>query len=284
MNDVPAYWQGRRAVIATMHGKERIIAPILESELGVCCETPTDFNTDVFGTFTREIPRRDSQYETAIKKARAAMRWCDADLAIASEGSFGPDPQFPLVTTDLELVVLCDVTLPGVLTGWYRAQGIRVAGQWVRSTQEAVEVATRWGFPQQGVIVRRRKDGARGIYKEVTDVPTLEAVVAKLLRRPLCSRVYLETDMRAHRHPGRRDCIYHATVALAENGKRVCPECARPGFARAHAKPGLPCEWCHAPTDAARAHEFLCPHCGYTCEEAVPDSTAPAGMCAYCNL
>jgi len=51
----------RLAVLATMHQKERVIAPLLERELGIKVIVPPDFNTDIFGTFTREVKRPGTQ-------------------------------------------------------------------------------------------------------------------------------------------------------------------------------------------------------------------------------
>lgn len=41
----------RVAVLATMYHKEKVIAPILEQELGIKVIVPQDFDTDRFGTF-----------------------------------------------------------------------------------------------------------------------------------------------------------------------------------------------------------------------------------------
>ncbi|MEI6064418.1 MAG: hypothetical protein WCQ26_07490, partial [Pseudanabaena sp. ELA748] len=80
----------RLVVIATMHRKELAIAPILEASLGVRVTVPQNFDSDLFGTFTRDIDRTTSQIETAKLKAKKALELIDADLAIASEGSFFP--------------------------------------------------------------------------------------------------------------------------------------------------------------------------------------------------
>jgi hypothetical protein len=63
----------RVAVLATMHQKERVIAPILEENLGIKVIVPENFNTDAFGTFTREIKRPGNQIEVARLKAEKAL-------------------------------------------------------------------------------------------------------------------------------------------------------------------------------------------------------------------
>ena len=48
----------RNLFIATKHEKEKVIAPILEKELGVKCFVAENFDTDVLGTFTGEVERK----------------------------------------------------------------------------------------------------------------------------------------------------------------------------------------------------------------------------------
>ena len=60
----------RVAVLATMHHKENVIAPLLKKQLGLEVVVPPNFNTDQFGTFTRDIKRPDTQIVTAKLKAR----------------------------------------------------------------------------------------------------------------------------------------------------------------------------------------------------------------------
>ena len=81
-------FRDRLVVIATMHRKELAIAPILQTSLGVRVIVPEDFDSDLFGTFTRDIDRPASQIETAKLKAEKALELIDVDLAIASEAVF----------------------------------------------------------------------------------------------------------------------------------------------------------------------------------------------------
>ena len=50
-------WPDERAVLATMHGKERAIAPVLARFLGLKVEVAPGLDTDAFGTFSREAAR-----------------------------------------------------------------------------------------------------------------------------------------------------------------------------------------------------------------------------------
>jgi hypothetical protein len=77
-----------------MHHKERVIVPVLQQELGIKCIVPENFNTDIFGTFTREVERPGTQIAAARLKAQQALEVTGETLAIASEGSFTLHPSF----------------------------------------------------------------------------------------------------------------------------------------------------------------------------------------------
>jgi hypothetical protein len=98
-----------RAVLATMHGKERVIAPILSQELGIQVAVAEGVDTDTFGTFTRDIGRTGNQRETALRKARAGLAADPlAGIGIASEGSFFAHPHVPFVPVAREIVLFLD--------------------------------------------------------------------------------------------------------------------------------------------------------------------------------
>jgi len=174
------YFKGRKLVIATKHEKEKVIAPILERELGVQISVSIDFDTDQFGTFTRDIKRIDNQLETARAKARAGIDLNSVDLAVSSEGSFGSHPEIPWVSSNFELVLLLDTLNNIEIRGHSRSVETNLAGQYVSSVDEAKEVAKKWGFPEHGVIVRNNKNGSV-IYKGIRTDKELEKRVRQLL-------------------------------------------------------------------------------------------------------
>ena len=51
---------GRRAVLATMHGKEEVIVPAL-APLGLALSVCPGLDTDRFGTFSGEVPFSTSE-------------------------------------------------------------------------------------------------------------------------------------------------------------------------------------------------------------------------------
>ena len=100
---------GRTAVLATMHGKEAAIAPVLARFTGLRVAVPNGFDSDRFGTFSREIPRTGSALDAARAKIAAGFAHLpDATVGLASEGSFGPPPELPFISMGVELVLLVD--------------------------------------------------------------------------------------------------------------------------------------------------------------------------------
>lgn len=78
-------YQGKSVVLATKHQKEEVIRPVFEKGLGCSIHVPMQYNTDQFGTFTNEIPRKLSADETLIQKAKEAAHQFGYHYAIAVE-------------------------------------------------------------------------------------------------------------------------------------------------------------------------------------------------------
>ena len=66
-------YAGRKVALLTQHGKERVIAPVLEPALGRAIELLTGFDTDQLGTFTPDTLRRGPQLEAARCKPRKGL-------------------------------------------------------------------------------------------------------------------------------------------------------------------------------------------------------------------
>jgi hypothetical protein len=208
------FFEGRTLVIATMHGKERVIAPILEKELGVRAILPENFNTDIYGTFTRDIKRKGDQLEAARRKAHKALELTGLDLVVASEGSFGVDPQIPFIQTNLELLVLIDTKNSIEIHATHRTSATNVQGRYIEDIPQLLEFARACDFPNSGLILRYSKNGKFGIYKNIHTVEELEAKAKKMLQTLFVRKIFVETDMRAHRNPLRMNAIQEATKEL----------------------------------------------------------------------
>ncbi len=278
------YFAGRVAMLATMHGKEQAIAPLLESQLGVDVAVPAGFDTDAFGTFTGDVKRPSGQLTTARLKAAAVLRQTGESLAIASEGSFGPHPQIPFVACDRELVLLLDRTHQLEIVGECLSTDTNYRSQVINSPDDALAFAEVVGFPQHGLVVKGG-EADRILGKGITDVDQLLALVEQALSQSPHRAARLETDMRALYNPTRMAVIAQAAEDLVRAIAQRCLACSCPGFSLVKQFPGLPCSLCGTPTLLTLARLYRCQHCQF--EQRLPGdhgfSAADPNYCPYCN-
>lgn len=281
------FFRNRVVVLATMHGKERAIAPILASELGLKIHVPTDFDTDRFGTFTREIERSGTQLEAARKKAMDAIAQTGFNLAIASEGSFAPHPAFPMLPCNRELIVLIDTLNDLEIVGEAISTETNFSHGSVSNFDQAKRFAVKAGFPDHKLIVTVCKDSTNrdDMFKGISDFEQLREIVSIALARSTTGEIHIETDMRAMNNPTRMSAIAQATHDLVKKLKHCCPNCSMPGFTVAEISRGLPCDWCGAPTDVTLAERYQCQKCGFEQEKLYPTGVQVAEpmYCPYCN-
>jgi len=279
------YFQKRRAVLATMHGKEKVIAPLLSEAFALDVFVPSVMDTDHFGTFTRDIKRPADQLATARLKALKAMDITGADIGIASEGSFGVHPSMPFAPSNTEIVILIDRIHDLEILGGYLSLHTHMHHASVTSVPEALAFAADHDFPRHGLIVRKNERSTRGMQKEITSLDALEQAVAKMLQESLRKNVFLETDMRAHRNPTRLLNIAKATEDLIQKMKCFCPVCETPGYDCHEIRKGLQCSHCGLPTDNVYSHVYKCAKCSHSEERVFPygKEHADPGECQFCN-
>lgn len=168
---------GRRAAFFTQHGKEKVVAPTLEAALGCKVSHVTGYDTDLLGTFTRDIPRAGSQIEAARKKARLGMELSGLSLGLASEGSFGPDPMVGTFPWNVELLILIDdergLEVVGVAQGEANFSHL-LTDDWAA----AKAFAKQAGFPAHHLVVRPESEYDPRIRKGIAAWAELEAVFA----------------------------------------------------------------------------------------------------------
>ncbi|NEQ44131.1 MAG: hypothetical protein F6K00_11475 [Leptolyngbya sp. SIOISBB] len=286
LNELPEF-TGRVAIIATMHRKEHAIAPLLEATLGVQTLVPENFNTDRFGTFTRDVARPTDQLATARLKAQAALEQTGSTLAIASEGSFGPHPDIPFMPCDRELVLLLDSEHNLEIVGQALSTDTNYRSQTIRAIDEAQTFASAVGFPAHGLVVMPTAEGTSPdeIVKGITTEAALTTATKIALAASTTGTAHIETDMRAQFNPTRMQVIGAATENLLQAIARRCPACNCPGFAIVRHNPGLPCAWCGTPTLLTRSITSRCHRCQHEQTDRLPngEATADPGNCPYCN-
>ncbi len=276
----------RTAVLATMHHKEQVIAPLFAAELSIPITVPP-LDTDRFGTFTREVERPGTQLEAARLKAKAALATTGETLAIASEGSFGPHPQFPWVASNREIVLLLDTQHNFEVYAEHCSLETNYAHADVSDLAEAIAFAEKVQFPSHGLAITPHPDDSnpQPICKGITDWTVFQEQVTAKLQASTNGLIHLETDMRAMVNPTRMQVIQHTTQLLIQKLKRTCPACHCPGFDVVKSIPGLPCGWCQTPTALILAEIHGCQHC--TFQETLPrphgTDFADPGQCPQCN-
>lgn len=284
---VHSWFSDRTAVLATMHQKERVIAPIFHRELGVKVIVPANFDTDRFGTFTRDIARTGNQLETARHKAENVLAATGESLAIASEGSFFPHPAFPFVACDRELVLLRDRVNNLEIVGEELSTETNYAHKSVQTIEEALEFAQKVGFPEHALVVMTDRDtcNRQEIFKGINQPTKLIEILNYILQQTPTQTAYLETDMRAMYNPTRMKVIARATHNLIKKIARLCPQCSCPGFDLIEQQKGLLCGLCFTPTSLILAEIYQCQKCSYQQKILHPQGTkfADPSQCMYCN-
>lgn len=277
----------RVAILATMHQKERAIAPLLERELAIQVVVPPNFDTDAFGTFTREIKRPGDQLEAARLKAEKALIVTGETLAIASEGTFGPHPVLPYVPYNREIVLLLDKANDLEIFGQEVSLETNYSHKEISTFKEASEFSIKAGFPEHGIVVmvNASSDRKGEIIKGITTEEHLREAVTLALAHSPNGKVHIETDMRAMYNPTRMKTIEKATRDLIAKLNQVCPLCAWPGFEVVEKVKGLPCALCNFPTEMTRAVIYQCKKCSFRQEVVFPDGLKKAepSQCMYCN-
>ena len=285
VNPTKRFWidwfSGRDLVLATKHGKEQVIRPLVDERLGARSRIQKELDTDLLGTFTGEVERSYDPLTTVRLKCEMALDLSGADLAIATEGSFGPHPQFGIIPLHEEIVFLLDRKNHLEVFHVERTSDTNFLREEVHSSTDLLELAQRAGFPDHALILRD-VDNVQIIHKAIQDPSLLMKTFEDLHQghRP----VSVETDMRAHLNPTRMKVIEKATIGLIERLNHTCPNCASPGFGMEKRIPGLPCSQCGLPTRSPKGETLQCPKCGHQ-EDIFYEKTQfeDPMNCDYCN-
>jgi len=275
------YYKNQRVLLASKHEKERAVAHVFFNKLGceVCIE---DFDTDQFGTFTGEIERPQTAYETCILKAKNAGEEFNYNLSLASEGSFGSHPSAPFIPSAHEIMVFIDKK-----NGWIIAEQLvsQKTNYNMITIDESADINSflkRVNFPIHALTLQTK---------------TTKEIIAKGIRTPSClsnflragfqleKHLFLATDMRAMMNPTRMEVLSELADKLAVRISRDCPDCRTPGFGFKSTQGRLPCNECGSLTSFYEKEVWGCIQCEYY--ESRPridglDCVDP-GYCNYCN-
>lgn len=270
-----------RVALATLHGKDRALAPVLRP-LGLDVQAVA-VDTDALGTFSGDVPRRGTPQETVIAKARLGMALAGLPLGLATEGSFGPDPMLGFVPAHHELLAFVDDVHGQVLLIDHVSHDTNWQSKAVRSSDDLLPMLPSSHFPGHALLVRPNiLTPGLPTRKGIRSMEELSAAIEELapLSRDGLARV--DTDMRAHMNPKRMDKIALLARRLAERLGTPCPACAVPGFGAQAPLYGLPCAECGTPTGHVLAERDGCGACGHETRRARTGYADP-GACPLCN-
>lgn len=276
-------FKDRMLVIATMHKKEQVLTPILESGLGVKCILPDNFNTDQWGTFSGEIERTLDPVSTARQKCLKAMELSGCDLGVASEGSFGPHPSLFFIHADNEFMILIDLKNNIEIISRELSTNTNFNAKTIHSEKELLDFASMVNFPSHGLILKGINDTNNFIHKGIVNQTELIQAFNDLKQRDLL--VQVETDMRAMYNPTRMSVIETVAKKLIKKIQSTCPNCQMPGFDITDIQAGLLCSLCETPTKSTIAYISVCSHCDFTKKLMYPNGKTKEDpmYCDCCN-
>ena len=290
---------GKRIFLATKHQKERVVQIPFLRRLGATVICSSDFDTDTLGTFSGSVERTLTPREAAIKKATIAAKISPDGLGLGSEGSVGPDPHIPFISTNEEIVAFVDLNLKltSVARRVDRNPEYRVLE--IKESYEVASVVSSFRYLPYGVVLVGVPEirsvpfsflsGPKGrlmeIARGISSPDELSAALFNAFAESKFESIKVATDFRAHMNPRRMLNIGRAARALVEKLRNSCPRCLAPGYDFVKPIPGLPCEVCSTLSDYPVREVWGCGVCGYQAERARVDgvSSLPSQYCAYCN-
>ncbi|MFC4769794.1 DUF6671 family protein [Effusibacillus consociatus] len=279
-------YSGRKAVLATMHGKELAIGPPFHKLLQVSIEIPEGIDTDRLGTFTGEIARKGTPLETLRKKVKIGMEHLGIPYGIASEGSFGPYVYFPFIAQDHEILLWID-----------DERGIEVVEQKISTdtnyNSKTVSKRNYLGYflnksfsPSHALIVRPNSGFIPGLtFKGLKKVNEVKEAIKRCAAASTDGLALVQTDMRAHMNPTRMKVIGELAEKMAHRLATLCPNCSCPGWGIVDVVQGLPCGGCGLKTEQIAQEVYGCPSCDLRKTMPRQDGvtkSSPA-YCHWCN-
>lgn len=275
------YYKNQNILLASKHEKEQAMAEPFITRLS-CTLRVHQFDTDQFGTFTGEIARTLSPYETCLLKAKTAAKRYNYPLAVASEGSFGSHPSFPFVPSTHELMVFVDRMRGWIIAEQLVSQKTNYAMITINKNTDLDAFLKRVQFPSHALIVQ----GCSNNHVLGKGVNNLESLIYHLdIGFKTEKELLLATDMRAMMNPTRMAVIGELADKLTQRISNLCTQCERPGFGFKTTKGALPCELCGAPTSFYEKEVWGCIGCEYQEYKDRQDGRLKADptYCDYCN-
>jgi hypothetical protein len=276
-------FSNRSVSLLTKHGKEKVIADVLNTQVGCLVQQTDAYDTDLLGTFTQETPRYGSQLDAVRKKAAIGMDLLKLDLGIANEGAFVNDPHSGMIPWNNELLLLVDQKHQLEITGFSSAPA-QNDNTCLSHWEELEKFADNALFPSHYLVIKPTDEYHPQSKKGIKDLAELKAAFEWAKGLSSKGVVYVENDLRAFANPTRMENIRKAAIDLANKMNSPCPQCQTPGFWIKDVKRGLPCNACGLATDQEIAKVWGCLKCDHELTEGMKlFKLADPSKCHHCN-
>ncbi|MFZ4077441.1 MAG: DUF6671 family protein, partial [Legionellaceae bacterium] len=233
-------YQDKFVLLASKHKKEQVIRPVFQEHLG-CHLTVEAIDTDQFGTFTGEIPRPLSPYETCILKAKQAAHEKNYPLSLASEGSFGPHPSNPFIPHAHEIMVFVDLEHDCVIAEHLVTPHTNYNMMLLHQDTLLDAFLASVHFPSHALTLQSG-DKQHVLDKGINTHDRLQASLCDGFKH--YHDLFIATDMRAMMNPTRMQTLAELAEKLAVRIGSSCPGCGIPGFGFKTVRGHLPCVMC----------------------------------------
>jgi hypothetical protein len=271
----------KKIALATKHGKLTQIAPAFESLRDWQIEL-VEIDTDVYGTFSGEVPRLLAPREAAIEKARAGALHAGCDFGLASEGTIGPHPQIPFINADLEVMAFVDLKTDFAVVETLISPEIQAYSSTVNTDTDIEDLIAKLDLPAHAANVTINIDGERQFIKGIHQPEELRRLVADALGQS--ATVEVENDFRAMSSPSRQANIAALAEKLAARLGSNCPACKQIGWGSVGFEYGLPCSDCfEVVASVAHSEKLGCVTCDHSELRSLGRDSVDPARCERCN-
>lgn len=272
----------KKIALATKHGKLAQIAPAFEGLADWQLEL-VEIDTDLFGTFSGEVPRLLTPRDAAIEKARAGALEAKCDFGMASEGTIGPHPQIPFVNSDLEVLAFVDIKTNLVIVETILSTEIQAFSALVDSSTNLEQLVAKLDLPTHAANIIITTEGERRFIKAIHEPEELRLTLAQaLMSAP--TKVEVENDFRAMSSPSRQANIRAVADKLVARISAHCPACSQIGWGKVGYEYGLPCSDCFEVVNTvAHSERLACVECDFSELRWLGRESVDPSRCERCN-
>lgn len=282
-NSINYSFRHSKIALLTKHKKDIEISPLVKNYLGTDIELIDSYDTDEFGTFTREKKRNQPQLETARLKALKAIEISGHQIGIGSEGSFTTDPYMGIIPWNIEMIVLYDKKNSVEIVGTEH-RPFKSVQKSITTKEELITLADSIDFPENNLILRPNNENDLSINKDFLGMDDLINKFDLLMKNSITRTVFVENDHRAHRSSSRMEAIRYATIDLIIKCHSFCPECNVPGFSVNRGEGSLRCKYCGEESDTFKFLVYKCNKCSFEKRiERTDIELVDQQYCNYCN-